>query len=100
MARPVASARRAWRGTAPPPDPSALPPGLERSYEPVQAGTRYARFAKAVHKLASAIDPDVKVTYYAYLNLLLGTRSATANASKRRDRVRAVVPLGGLVSAH
>ena len=56
----------AWDG--PPPDPDKLPAGLERSFEPVQAGTRYALFAKAVHELASAIDPDVKVSYYAYLN--------------------------------
>jgi len=57
---------RAWDGL--PPKTSGLPVGLERSFEPVQAGTRYARFAKAVHALASAIDPDVKVIYYAYLN--------------------------------
>lgn len=57
---------RAWDG--PPVDRSTLPPGLERSFEPVQAGTRYARFAKAVHALASAVDPNVKVNYYAYLN--------------------------------
>ena len=56
----------AWDG--PPPALSALPAGLERSYEPVQAGTRYARFAKAVHELALIVDPDVKVSYYAYLN--------------------------------
>jgi hypothetical protein len=56
----------AW--DAPESNPEMLPPGLERSFEPVQAGTRYARFAMAVHRLASAIDPDVKVTYYAYLN--------------------------------
>jgi hypothetical protein len=56
----------AWDG--PPPDPSTLPAGLERSFEPVQAGTRYARFAKAVYERASAIDPNVKVVYYAYLN--------------------------------
>ena len=56
----------AWDG--PPPEPSALPAGLERSFEPVQSGTRYARFAKAVHELASVVDPDVRVCYYAYLN--------------------------------
>ena len=56
----------AWDG--PPSALNTLPAGLERSYEPVQAGTRYARFAKAVYELASAIDPDVKVSYYAYLN--------------------------------
>ena len=55
-----------WDG--PPPDLSTLPAGLERSFEPVQAGTRYARFAKAVHALASAVDPNVKVIYYAYDN--------------------------------
>lgn len=62
----VCDACRAWDG--PPPDTAGLPPGLERSFEPVQAGTRYARFAKEVHRLASAIDPEVKVIYYAYLN--------------------------------
>lgn len=56
----------AWDGS--PPDPAKLPAGLERSFEPVQAGTRYARFAQAVRERASAIDPGVKVTYYAYLN--------------------------------
>lgn len=52
----------------PMPDPATLPPGLERSYEPVQAGARYARFAERVRKLAAEIDPDVKVHFYAYLN--------------------------------
>ena len=52
-----------WDGPAP--DLDSLPPGLERSFTPVQAGTRYARFAKEIHTLASAIDPDVKVNYYA-----------------------------------
>ena len=56
----------AWDG--PRPELSELPAGLERSFDPVQAGTRYARFAKSVHELASAIDPDVKVIFYAYIN--------------------------------
>lgn len=56
----------AWDG--PKPDPAVLPAGLERSFEPVQAGRRYALFAKRVHELAAAIDPDVQVHYYAYLN--------------------------------
>ena len=50
------------------PDPSTLPEGLERSYEPVQAGTRYAHLLKAVHGMASEIDPGVHVHFYAYLN--------------------------------
>lgn len=57
---------RAWDGPAP--DLASLPEGLERSYEPVQAGNRYARFAKTIRELAVAIDPDVTVQYYAYLN--------------------------------
>jgi hypothetical protein len=56
----------AWDG--PKPDLSKLPAGLERSYTPVQAGTRYARFALRVQELASVIDPNVQVHFYAYLN--------------------------------
>jgi hypothetical protein len=58
-----------------PVDPSTLPPGLERSYEPVQAGARYARFAKEVHALAAEIDPDVKIHFYAYLNYFWAPRN-------------------------
>jgi len=56
----------AWDGDAF--DIENLPAGLERSFLPVQASTRYARFAKEIHALASKIDPDVKVHYFAYLN--------------------------------
>ena len=49
-------------------DETKLPAGLERSFLPVQAGQRYARFAKEVHALARKIDPEVNVHYYAYLN--------------------------------
>ncbi len=52
----------------PPVDPTTVPPGLERSFEPVQAGARYARFAQRVHDLAAKIDPEVKIHFYAYLN--------------------------------
>ena len=55
-----------WDG--PQPDPSKLPAGLERSFKPMQASNRYARFAEAVRALAAEVDPNVKVTYYAYLN--------------------------------
>ena len=55
-----------WDGE--PIDLKELPPGLERSFLPVQAGTRYAKLAREVHTLASKIDPHVKVHYYAYLN--------------------------------
>ncbi len=57
---------RAWDG--PMPRPERLPPGLERSYEPVQASSRYARFANRVYRLAAEIDPNVNVHFYAYLN--------------------------------
>jgi hypothetical protein len=57
---------KAWDG--PPPDVSKLPPGLERSYRPMQASNRYARFAEAVRELAAETDPDVRVQYYAFLN--------------------------------
>jgi hypothetical protein len=57
---------RAWDG--PPPDVRSLPPGLERSFKPMQASNRYARFAEAVRERAAAVDPDVRVHYYAYLN--------------------------------
>ena len=57
---------RAWDG--PEPDFDALPPGLERSYEPMQASNRYARFLKEVHALASETDPEVKVHFYAFEN--------------------------------
>ena len=56
----------AWDGPAP--DLDVLPEGLERSFLPVQASTRYAKFAQAVHALAREIDPDVRVHFYAYLN--------------------------------
>lgn len=62
----VCEACRAW--DSPAPDPDILPEGLERSYLPVQASLRYARFANAVRALASTIDADVKIHYYAYLN--------------------------------
>ncbi len=63
---------RAWDG--PDPEPARLPPGLERSYEPVEAGTRYARFAQRIHSLARAIDPDVRVHFYAYSNYFWAPR--------------------------
>ncbi|GMW00629.1 MAG: hypothetical protein AMXMBFR84_17660 [Candidatus Hydrogenedentota bacterium] len=56
----------AWDGPAP--SLEQVPPGMERSYEPAQASNRYARFLQAVHALASTIDPDVRVTMYAYEN--------------------------------
>jgi len=67
---------RAWDD--PPADPATLPPGLERSFEPVQAGARYARFAARVHALAAEIDPDVKVHFYAYLNYFWAPRGDVA----------------------
>lgn len=67
----------AWDG--PKPDFTTLPAGLERSYTPVQAGTRYARFAQRVYELASAIDPDVQVHYYAYLNYFWAPENLTLN---------------------
>ncbi len=56
----------AWDGPAP--SLEGLPPGLERSYEPTQASNRYARFLQAVHALASASVPDVKLHFYAFEN--------------------------------
>jgi hypothetical protein len=55
-----------WDG--PEPDLKALPPGLERSYEPTQSSNRYARFLKAVHSMAAETAPDVKVHFYAFEN--------------------------------
>jgi hypothetical protein len=57
---------KAWDG--PQPDVSALPPGLERSFLPMQASDRYTRFMLAVQERANRIDPDVRVHRYAYLN--------------------------------
>jgi hypothetical protein len=57
---------KAWDG--PQPDVANLPPGLERSYEPMQASNRYARYAESVRGLAAKIDPDVRVQYFVYLN--------------------------------
>ncbi len=37
---------------------------------PVEAGRRYARFYKEIHRLASAIDPDAVVTAFAYVNYI------------------------------
>lgn len=62
----ICEACRAWDD--PMPDLSTLPAGLERSFEPVQAGARYARFAQRVYELAAEVDPEVKVHFYAYLN--------------------------------
>jgi hypothetical protein len=56
----------AWDGA--PPDLTNLPPGLERSYEPMLTSNRYARFLQAVRTRAAAIDPDVRVHMYAYVN--------------------------------
>ena len=57
---------RAWDGPAP--DLKGLPPGLERSYLPMQTSDRYARFIKAVQALAAQTDPNVKVHFYAFEN--------------------------------
>ncbi len=57
---------REWDG--PPPNLKGLPEGLERSFTPMQASNRYARFAEAVRSKAAEIDPNVRVHYYAYLN--------------------------------
>ncbi len=57
---------RAWDG--PVPDLKGLPAGLERSFLPMQASTRYARFLKAVQALAAQTDPNVKVHFYAFEN--------------------------------
>ena len=56
----------AW--DAPQPDPAELPDGLERSYTPMQASDRYARFAAAVYDLAKETDPDVRLHMYAFEN--------------------------------
>ncbi len=57
---------RAWDGPAP--SLAGLPQGLERSYLPMQASNRYARFLKAVQALAAQTDPNVKVHFYAFEN--------------------------------
>jgi hypothetical protein len=57
---------QAWDGPAP--DLKGLPAGLERSYLPMQASNRYARFLKAVQALAAQTDPNVKVHFYAFEN--------------------------------
>lgn len=57
---------KAWDG--PQPDVGTLPPGLERSYEPMQASNRYARFVEAVRARAAKTDPDVRAFYFVYLN--------------------------------
>ncbi|MBX3177203.1 MAG: DUF4838 domain-containing protein [Candidatus Hydrogenedentes bacterium] len=66
---------RSWDD--PMPDSTAYPAGLERSFEPVQAGARYARFAARVHELAARIDPEVKVHFYAYLNYFWAPQDVT-----------------------
>ena len=65
-ARCTCAACKAW--DEPQPDVSSLPPGLERSYTPMQASNRYARFAEAVRERAAAIDPNVRVHRYAFEN--------------------------------
>lgn len=73
----VCEACKAWDD--PMPDVSTLPAGLERSFEPVQAGARYARFAERVRELAAEIDPDVQVHFYAYLNYFWAPKNLTLN---------------------
>src|SRR5262249_10511148 len=65
-ARCTCDACKAWDG--PQPDVRSLPPGLERSYTPMQASNRYTRFMEAVRERAAAIDPNVRVHRYAFEN--------------------------------
>lgn len=50
---------------------AAMPPYVRRMYVPFNAGRRYALYWKHVHELASAIDPDVIVTTFVYVNYFI-----------------------------
>ncbi len=47
---------------------AAMSPNIRALYEPFNAGARYAHFWQRVHAKAAAIDPNVIVTAYVYMN--------------------------------
>jgi hypothetical protein len=79
---------------APQPSPeeiAALPGSAPGQYYPFDAGRRYAWFYQQVHRLASKIDPNVKVCGYIYLNYF----AAPADIELHPNIILSFVPWGG-----